>query len=178
MDKRTSGMTDSRRGFLSTLATGLFGVSAAVKIGRGDSAVSAWTGADTNSLLNQARPKEKGQLKIVKVEPMIMRFRRSEQGSLGGNYCLMCRIETDEGVVGWGEGTNFPKVATIATEIEMVKPLVLGKSAWDIERRIPSTAAGTRLRQQRAVRDFAIDIALWDIVGQLDVPLYRLLGAR
>jgi hypothetical protein len=74
----TSLTTGNRRRFLETVAAGLFGASAAVKVGRGDSAVSAWTGTDTNSLVNQARPMEKGQLKIVKVEPMIMRFRRDE----------------------------------------------------------------------------------------------------
>src|SRR6516162_3126434 len=89
---------NDRRAFLSTLAAGFFGAGAAVKIGRGDSAIGAWTGADTNSLLNQARPMEKGTLKIVKVEPMIMRFRRGEQGRLGGNFCLICRVETDEGL--------------------------------------------------------------------------------
>jgi len=181
MDKRIRLPTGNRRGFLTTLATGFFGASAAVKIGRGDSAVSAWTGAGTNSLLNQARPQEKGQLKIVKVEPMIMRFRRSEQGSLSGNYCLMCRIETDEGVVGWGEGTNFPKVATIATEIEMVKPLVLGKSAWDIEKIWYTIYRGRNAMHGSSVQSAisAIDIALWDIVGQkLDVPVYRLLGGK
>ena len=93
-------MTDNRRAFLARLATGFFGASAAVRVGRGDSAVSAWTGADTNSVLNQARPQEKGQLKIVKVEPMILRFRRDERGRLSGNHCLVCRIETDEGIVG------------------------------------------------------------------------------
>ena len=34
-------MTDSRRSFLATLATGFFGAGAAVKVGRGNSAVSA-----------------------------------------------------------------------------------------------------------------------------------------
>jgi galactonate dehydratase len=46
----------------------------------------------------------------------------------------MCRIETDEGIVGWGEGTNFPKVEPIATEIEVNKSSVIGQSAWDIEK--------------------------------------------
>src|SRR6185295_8437327 len=181
MRNRTTHMTDGRRGFLATLATGLFGAGAAVKVGRGDSAVSAWTGVDTNSVLNQARPAEKGQLKIVKVEPLVMRFRRNDQGQLSGNYCLICRIETDDGIVGWGEGTNFPKVAPIATEIEMNAPSIVGRSAWDIEKIWYTLYRGRNAMHGSAVQSAisAIDIALWDVVGQkLNVPVYRLLGGK
>ena len=181
MRERPDVITDGRRNFLAKMATGFFGAGAAVKIGRGNSAVSAWTGAETNSLLNQARPQDKGQLKIVKVEPMIMRFRRDDQGRLSGNYCLVCRVETDEGIVGWGEGTNFPKVATIATEIEMVRPQVIGQSAWDIEKIWYTLYRGRNAMHGSSVQSAisAIDIALWDIVGQkLDVPVYRLLGGK
>jgi galactonate dehydratase len=174
-------MSSARRGFLERLAAGFFGASAAVKFGRGDSAVSAWTGTEVNSLLNQARPIEKGQLRIVKVEPMIMRFRRDQQGHLSGNYCLVCRIETDEGIVGWGEGTNFPKVAPIATEIELNKSAVVGQSAWDIEKIWYTLYRGRNAMHGSVVQSAisAIDIALWDIVGQkLNVPVYRLLGGK
>jgi len=181
MRERATSVSDTRRTFLATLATGFFGAGAAVKIGRGDSAVGAWTGADSNSLLNQARPQEKSQLTIAKVEPMIMRFRRNDQGRLGGTYCLVCRIVTDEGIVGWGEGTNFPKVAPIATEIEMNAPSIVGKSAWDIEKIWYTLYRGRNAMHGSAVQSAisAIDIALWDIVGQkLNVPVYRLLGGK
>jgi galactonate dehydratase len=181
MRERPDVIADGRRNFLAKVATGFFGAGAAVKIGRGNSAISAWTGAETNSLLNQARPQDKGQLKIVKVEPMIMRFRRDDQGRLSGNYCLVCRVETAEGIVGWGEGTNFPKVATIATEIEMVRPQVIGQSAWDIEKIWYTLYRGRNAMHGSSVQSAisAIDIALWDIVGQkLEVPVYRLLGGK
>jgi galactonate dehydratase len=60
-----------RRRFLSSMAAGLLGTGVAV--GRGTSAVSAWTGLQTNSVLNQARPPAAAKgagLKIVKVEPL------------------------------------------------------------------------------------------------------------
>src|SRR5262245_49330336 len=44
-----------RRRFLTKMAAGLLGTGA-VTIGRRVSAVSAWTGSNTNSVLNQARP--------------------------------------------------------------------------------------------------------------------------
>jgi len=181
MHAQRASLNDRRRLFLTTLATGFFGASAAVRIGRGASAISAWTGTGTNSLLEQARPQEKGRLAIVKVEPMIMRFQRGQQGALGGNYCLVCRVETDEGIVGWGEGTNFPKVAPIATEIELNRPALIGQSAWDIEKIWYTLYRGRNAMHGSAVQSAisAIDIALWDIVGQkLDVPVYRLLGGK
>jgi galactonate dehydratase len=93
----------------------------------------------------------------------------------------MVRIETEEGIVGWGEGTNWPKVATVATEIEMDKDAVVGASAWDIEKiwntiyRSRNEMHGSHVQSAMS----AIDIALWDIVGQqLGVPVYKLLGGK
>ena len=82
-----------RRTFLTRVAAGILGTSA-VQIGRGASAVSAWTGRDTNSVLNQARPADKNELKIATVEPYIMRFGRDGKGRPRGQFYLMCRVET------------------------------------------------------------------------------------
>jgi galactonate dehydratase len=169
-----------RREFLQAMAAGILGRS--VALGQTPSSVSAWTGKDTNSVLNQARPITKGALKITAIEPIVLRLNaRNEDLSLYAQDYLMCRVQTDEGIVGWGEGTNWPKVATVATEIEMVKPMVVGQSAWDIEKiwnmifRTRNEMHGSHV--QSAIS--AIDIALWDIVGQkLGVPVYKLTGGR
>jgi len=113
---------------------------------------------------------------------MVLRLKaRSENLDLYDQDYLMCRIETEEGIVGWGEGTTWPKVATVATEIEMNKGAVVGASAWEIEKiwntiyRSRNEMHGSQV--QAAIS--AIDIALWDIVGQaLDVPVYKLLGGK
>jgi len=172
-------MTEDRRSFLKQMAAGILGTG--VRIGAGLSAVSAWTGAQTNSVLNQAQAADGSRLKIAKVEPFMLRVRRDSQGNLTGNSYMMCRVETEDGIVGWGEGTNFPKVATIATEIEMVKPLVIGQSAWDIEKIWHTIYRGRNAMHGSAVQSAisCIDIALWDIVGQkLNVPVYKLLGGK
>jgi galactonate dehydratase len=112
---------------------------------------------------------------------MIMRFRRNEHGPLGGTFCLVCRIETDEGIVGWGEGTNFPKVVPITTEIELNASSVVSHSAWDIEEIWYTFYRGRNAKHGSAAQSAisAIDIALWDIVGQkLNVPVYRLKYLR
>jgi galactonate dehydratase len=169
-----------RRNFLQTVAAGLLGSS--VNVGRGLSAVSAWTGTETNSVLAQARGTGKADLKIRKVEPVVLRLKaRNEDLTLYPQDYLMVRVETEEGIVGWGEGTNWPKVATVATEIEMNRDAVLGSSAWDIEKiwntiyRSRNEMHGSHVQSAMS----AIDIALWDIVGQqLDVPVYKLLGGK
>ena len=169
-----------RRDFLQTVAAGLLGGS--VSVGRGLSAVSSWTGVSGNSILAQVRGSDKAELKIRNVEPVVLRLlaRNEDLSSYPQDY-LMVRIETEEGIVGWGEGTNWPKVATVATEIEMDKDAVVGASAWDIEKiwntiyRSRNEMHGSHVQSAMS----AIDIALWDIVGQqLGVPVYKLLGGK
>jgi galactonate dehydratase len=172
-------MLNERRSFLQKMAAGILG--SGVQIGAGISAVSCWTGAQANSVLNQARPTDSDLLKIVKVEPFFLRTHRDAKGDLTGTSYTMCRVETAEGVVGWGEGTNFPKGATIATEIEMIRDLVVGQSAFDIERIWNTIYRGRNAMHGSAVQSAiaCIDIALWDIVGQkLNVPVYKLLGGK
>lgn len=176
-----------RRQFLGAMASGILG--SGVAIGRGTSAVSAWTGLETNSVLNQARPRDGASaLKIVKVEPLILLLKNPGGDPLSRNpsaawnrHYMLCRVETEEGLVGWGEGTDFPRVATVATEIELLKSYVIGKSAFDTEL-IWNTIYRARNSQWGSTVQSAlacIDIALWDIVGQrLGVPVYKLLGGK
>jgi len=64
-----------RRRFLTAMASGILG-GGAIRTGPGASAVSAWTGIETNSVLNQARPLDTAAgLKIVKIEPLILRLK-------------------------------------------------------------------------------------------------------
>jgi galactonate dehydratase len=163
------------------MAAGLLGTGA-VNIGPGTSAVSAWTGRNTNSVLNQAEPQTgRSDLRIASVDPFIVRFMRDKSGALSGNHCLLCRVTTTDGIIGWGEGTNFPKVAPIATEIEMNRSLVVGQSAWDIEKIWYDLSRTRAAMHGSAVQSMisAIDIALWDVVGQkLEVPVYKLIGGK
>ncbi len=180
-------MINGRRQFLTAMAAGILGSQ--VKIGGGTSAVSAWTGLETNSILNQARPRDaKSALKIVKVEPLILRLKNPAGDPLSRNpsaewnrHYMLCRVETEEGLVGWGEGTDFPRVATVATEIDLLKSYVIGRSAFDTEL-IWNTISRARNSQWGSTVQSALaclDIALWDVVGQrLGVPVYKLLGGK
>jgi len=162
-----------RRAFLNKMAAGI--------LGAGVTTASAWTGGDADTVLNQARPAASGPLKITNVTPHIMRMSKNAKGQLSGVHFLLCRIDTDEGITGWGDGSSWPNVVTIASEIEMAKPHLVGRSAWDIER-LWNTISNVRTSSHGASVQSAIsaiDIALWDIVSQkLGVPLYKLLGGK
>ena len=169
-----------RRAFLQSVAAGILGRS--VAIGQSTSAVSSWTGGQTNSVLNQARPANDSPLKITKVEPVVLRLNaRNEDLTLYPQDYLMCRIETEEGIVGWGEGTNWPKVATVATEIEMNKHLVIGQSAWDIEK-IWNTIFRTATKCMAATcnRRIRPSISLCGTSSgrSSSVPVYKLIGGK
>jgi L-alanine-DL-glutamate epimerase-like enolase superfamily enzyme len=88
---------------------------------------------------------------------------------------MIVRVDTDEGLVGWGEMRTFlSPAATRAILEEGVADWVLGRSPYEVE----------TLRRQLFVEYtnadmfFApIEIACWDIVGKdVGKPIYELLG--
>jgi galactonate dehydratase len=126
-------------------------------------------------------------LTITRVEPYVVRVGapsagRGRAGGEGGGRPYPCvRIETAEGIHGWGEGTTPPTTPAVITQIRESGKLLLGKSAWDIEghwQQIYTTEFNTLGGTLFAAMS-AIDLALWDIVGKkLGVPAYKLLGGR
>jgi galactonate dehydratase len=116
----------------------------------------------------------RGPLTIRKVDPYVLPL-------AGRKDLVCCRIETDEGIHGWGEGTTPPNVDPVVAQIKSLRGVLVGASAWDIEklwRRMyileENTLGGTLYAAISA-----IDIALWDIVGKkLGAPVYQLLGGK
>jgi L-alanine-DL-glutamate epimerase-like enolase superfamily enzyme len=110
----------------------------------------------------------------VKIEDSIQRVSHWE--------FLVSRLTTDAGIVGTGFAyTNGVGGVAIRALIDTyVAPLVVGRDPIDVERiwrgcwwELHSLGSGGMTRLALA----AIDIALWDILGQhANVPLYRLLG--
>ena len=92
------------------------------------------------------------------------------------------RLETDNGIVGWGEAQSPVSPNTTATIVrELVRPLVLGCDPFDIE------AIWTRnygaMRERGHPTGFYIDaiggadIALWDVVGKaIGKPVHKIAG--
>jgi L-alanine-DL-glutamate epimerase-like enolase superfamily enzyme len=94
---------------------------------------------------------------------------------------LWVRIHTDDGLVGLGETYYAPR-AVAAVVHDVFAPQLLGRSAYDIENHGSNLAAlasfsGTGGAEMRAIS--AIDIALWDLLGQhVGQPVHNLLGGR
>jgi galactonate dehydratase len=142
------------------------------------------------------------QLTITKIEPYTVRLPaeagggraggaagraggpggRGGGGGEGGGRGYPCvRIETAEGIHGWGEGTTPPTNPAVLTQIRESGKLLMGKSAWDIEGHWVQmyTTEFNTLGGTLFAAISAIDMALWDIVGKkLGVPVYKLLGGR
>ena len=116
----------------------------------------------------------RARLEIARVDPHVIRI-----GSR--RNIVLCRVETTDGLHGWGEGTSPPNVAPVVAQIRSLGELVKGERAWDTERlwRRMYIAEENTLGGTLYAAMSAIDIALWDIVGKhLGVPVHDLLGGR
>ena len=93
------------------------------------------------------------------------------------------KIDTDEGVTGWGEslchGGQPPEMAKTIIE-KWLKELVVGRDPFDVEVLWETMYNRTRPVGQAGIMLNAIsgvDIALWDIIGKaLKQPIHRLIG--
>lgn len=99
----------------------------------------------------------------------------------GGLNWVFCKIATNQGVTGLGEGSVTSKELTLAQAIMEHERFLLGKDPADIELlwqtmfRMPRWRGGPILNSAIS----AVEIALWDILGQsLGVPVYQLLGGK
>ena len=99
-----------------------------------------------------------------------------------GEQTVLVRLETDSGVVGWGEAhaPYAPKV-TQTLILELFAPLVLGEDPMASEVLWERMYSSMRLRGHNTgftTEALAgIDIALWDLRGQItQQPIYALLG--
>lgn len=94
---------------------------------------------------------------------------------------IFVKVETDQGLYGWGEATLEWKTRAVVGAIEDLKPLLLGEDARDITRltEIMTKHSFWHLGVIGRTAISAIDIALWDIRGKaLSEPVWRLLGGK
>src|SRR5205814_10438229 len=98
---------------------------------------------------------------------------------VGSQNWVFCKVLTNQGLTGLGEGSVTSKEATVAQAIMDNQSFLVGKDPTDIELlwqgmfRYPRWRGGPILNSAIS----AIEIALGDILGQaLEVPIYKLLG--
>ena len=94
---------------------------------------------------------------------------------------LFLRIETDEGLVGWGEPVLEGRAATVAAAVEELSDYLIGQDPGQIEDLWTVMYRGGFYRgggiHMSALA--GIDQALWDLKGKtLGVPTHELLGGR
>jgi galactonate dehydratase len=95
-------------------------------------------------------------------------------------WCFL-KIETDEGISGWGEPVLEGRAATVATAVEELSDYLVGKDPFLIEDHWTVMYRGGFYRgggiHMSAIA--GIDQALWDIKGKaLGVPVHQLLGGK
>ena len=97
------------------------------------------------------------------------------------NNILLVRVETDTGLVGWGEAFCYGCTDAVRAALHhMIAPIAIGRDAGDIARLSRDLQQMLHLFGRYGITIFALsglDIALWDIAGKAaNLPLHRLLG--
>jgi galactonate dehydratase len=94
---------------------------------------------------------------------------------------LFLKIETDEGIVGWGEPVIEGKAATVKAAVDEMMEYLVGKDPmniedhWNVLYRAGFYRGGPILMSAIA----GIDQALWDIKGKFyNAPIHQLLGGK
>jgi galactonate dehydratase len=94
---------------------------------------------------------------------------------------LFLKIETDEGITGWGEPVIEGKAATVKAAVDELMEYLMGKNPmniedhWNVMYRSGFYRGGPILMSAIA----GIDQALWDIKGKhYNAPVHQLLGGK
>jgi galactonate dehydratase len=112
-------------------------------------------------------------VKITSIEPLVV--------DVGPRNWLFVVVETDEGVIGVGEGSLPGHPLAVAAAVEEYREYVVGEDAariqhlWQLMYRQPFFRGGAVAFSAMS----AIEQALWDIKGKAaGLPVYDLLGGR
>ena len=92
---------------------------------------------------------------------------------------VFVKLETNQGLVGWGEGTLEGKAGAVLACINDFKEFLIGADPMPVEHHWQSMYVHSFYRAGPVMGSAisAIDQALWDLRGKiLGVPVYKLLG--
>ncbi len=94
---------------------------------------------------------------------------------------LFCRVETSDGVVGWGEPVVEGRAEVVRTAIDVLSEYLIGQDPLQIERHWQILTKGGFYRGGPVLSSAVagLDHALWDIAGKVyGAPVSSLLGGR
>ena len=98
---------------------------------------------------------------------------------VGHRNQLIVKVETDEGIHGWGESGLSGRELAVVGAVRHYREFLLGRDPREIGRLWQEMYRGQYFEGGRVLTAAisAIDIALHDVVGKaLGVPVYQLLG--
>jgi len=105
--------------------------------------------------------------------------------SMRNRYVTLARVETDDGLVGWGECISQWPESAVATGVVIERglaPLLQGADATSPRARWEQMRAHAFWHGNGGIVSFAIsavDIALWDVAGKAAaLPVHALLGGK
>src|ERR1700756_5917268 len=120
---------------------------------------------------------DRHSMKITRVDGLFLRLPHIEERTDSSQDALLVRIETDTGIVGWGEGDGSPAVVKAIieapyshTQVNGLRNLLIGENPLDTGRLWHKMYRATLYygRSGAAIQAMAgIDIALWDIKGKV-----------
>jgi galactonate dehydratase len=100
---------------------------------------------------------------------------------VGNRNQLVVKVETDEGVYGWGESGLSGRERAVMGAIDHFREFLIGRDPMQIGRIWQELYRSQYFEGGRVLTaaQSAIDIALYDIKGKaLNVPVYELLGGK
>lgn len=92
---------------------------------------------------------------------------------------LFVRVETESGIVGWGEATCEGRSETVRTAVQQLSELLIGRDALRVEDHWQVMTKGSFYRGGPVLASAVsgLDQALWDIAGKrYGAPVHQLLG--
>jgi L-alanine-DL-glutamate epimerase-like enolase superfamily enzyme len=129
-------------------------------------------------------------MKITSVEPIYVGIpydhgapkpQRHGMGAWDTQPILFVKVETDEGITGWGEAFGHASTpVTITAVSEIVAKLAVGHDPINIRALMGGLTRRTQSMARSGPVQFALsglDIALWDIAGKAaSQPVWKMLG--
>ncbi len=120
-------------------------------------------------------------MKVIDVKTFLVRSGGHRAGMIGGKNWLFVKVDTDEGIHGWGEAyTQLDRDKNIERHIHDMKRYLVGRDPFNIKHftyMVYNDFAGRRGSMDLYCALSGIEQALWDIIGKkLDTPVYSLLG--
>ncbi len=123
-------------------------------------------------------------MKVGRVEAFAVRYPEPNNDGKIRSLTLV-RIETDDGIVGWGEAITGAQETSLAVAFVVERrlaPMVVGEDPRDVPRIWRNLLDATYWDGNGGLVTFgisALDMALWDVAGKAaGVPLYQLLGGK